>query len=351
VGGPEEVPLGDPPAEASPEKQATAPGHPRKGPTLVEVLAWVLLLSSVALHVVAMTTTYYKGEPTLAAQSDQAALYSILAACWAIAFVSGLLGPKRIAVTAGFALGLAATELGFRVSDVGGALHLGAGTAGTGMWIMTIAWGAGAAGAVLLLVAAQDRARASQGDGSEPAGRYERTAGWVAVVGLLGLATAGLFLPPWDHYQLTSTVTGVSRSVNLGNGLSGPWPIVLGNLIVAASIVILAIAGIVTRRRRRGAALVAGSLAVLAGQMVSAVIQVDQPVSPTSVGLSQGTITQLGVVIKVSLTGWFALDAIAALVLLSAMMCWATARLAQANSSARRANAPAARSAAMPSAS
>jgi len=224
------------------------------------------------------------------------------------------------------------------------------------MWIMTVAWVAGAAGAVLLCIAVRDRSRALASgspvaDEERSEGRYERTNGWVVSVAALGLATGGLFLPPWDHYQLTSTVTGVTRSVDLGNGLSGPWPIVVGNLVVAGSVVVLAVVGVTLRRRRMGAALVGGSLAVLAGQMASAVVQADQPVSPAAVGLSPSAVTQFGVVIKVSLTGWFALDAIAALTLLTTMMCWATARTAQENSSVTSGNTPDSRNSAIPLAS
>ena len=64
-------------------------------------------------------------------------------------------------MTAGIAVGLAATELGFRVSDLGGALQAGGSRAGSGLWIMTAAWVVGAAGAVLLVVAA--RSRSSRG--------------------------------------------------------------------------------------------------------------------------------------------------------------------------------------------
>ena len=62
-----------------------------------EVVAGVLILLCVVLHVVAMTQTYFHGQATLASQTDQAVLYSVLAAGWLVAFVFGLFGPDRLA--------------------------------------------------------------------------------------------------------------------------------------------------------------------------------------------------------------------------------------------------------------
>ena len=342
------VPFGPPnPDEASPvTDDLVAPR--RLG--VANVVGGVLILLCVVLHVVAMTQTYFQGQGTLGSQTDQAVLYSVLAAGWLITFVFGLFGADRLVVTAGIAVGLAATELGFRVSDLGGALQAGGSRRGSGLWIMTAAWIAGAGGAILLVVAARSRSgrgrAGARGESGE--GRYERTAGWTAGVAVLGLATAALYLPPWDHYELTATATGLTKALNLGNGLQGPWSVVLGNILVSAAIFLLAVGAMLLRHRGAGAALVIGSLVALGSQMASAVVQVDQPVSPASVGLSQGTVDQLGVVIKASLTGWFALEAILALMLLATVTFWATARVVQENSSGTFGSAPAANSPAMP---
>jgi hypothetical protein len=334
---------------AEDEQPETGAAPPRTGAT--EVVAGVFILLCVVLHVVAMTQTYFKGQATLASQTDQAVLYSVLAAAWLVAFVLGLFGPDRVVVTAGIAVGLAATEFGFRVSDLGGAIQAGGSRAGSGLWIMTAAWIAGAAGAALLVVAARSRSVRRRGGVQGGDGRYERTAGWTAGVAVLGLATAALYLPPWDHYELTATATGLTKSLNLGNGLQGPWSVVLGNVLVSSAIFLLAIGAMLLRHRGAGAALVVGSLVALGSQMASAVVQVDQPVSPAAVGLSQSTVNQLGVVIKASLTGWFALEALVALVLLASVTFWASARVVQENSSGTLGTAPAASNAAMPSAS
>jgi len=316
-------------------------------PTPIELASIGLMVCAVALNVVAMTQTYFTGQPDLVSQPDQAVLYSILAGGWALAVLICLLGPSRFAVGAALAVGIAATELGFRVSDLGGAFKVGLSQIGPGLWLMTAGWVAGAAGAAI--AASSARARLRRGDAPPPAvleGRYERTSGWILAVVALGLAVGGFFLPPWDHYQLTATVTGVAKSINLGNGLSGPWEIVLGNIVVVIALAVSPVVAVLLRHRPAGAALVCGSLLVLAAQMAAAVVQVDQAVSPDTVGIGSSTAQRLGLVVNLSLTTWFALDALSALVLFTAIMYWATARVVQANSSGSAGSAPDARSSA-----
>jgi hypothetical protein len=304
--------------------------------------AGALILGCIVLHLAAITQTYFKGEGTLGSQPDQVVLYSVLAAGWVAVLVISLLGRHRLTIGAALAVGLAATELGFRVSDLGSAISAGISEAGSGLWMVTVAWVLGALGTLLLVVAARSPAGETGGNAGEPAdGRYDRTAGWITGVGVLGLAAAALYLPPWDHYVLTATVSGEIRKVNLGNGLSGPWSVVLGNLIVVGAIFVAALVAVLLRQRRVGAALVVGSLVALGSQMASAVVQVDQPVPPAAVGLSAGTARELGVVINVSLTSWFALDALSALVLLATVTIWAVARAVRNGTPARSAVSPA----------
>src|ERR1700722_9111031 len=129
-------------------------------PTSLELVAAGLLLATVILHVVAMVPHYYggPGQGSAWSQPDQAALYSVLAAGWAVALGLGLTGPARAGVSAGAAVGLAATEFGFRLSDLGEVFRYGVGQASTGLWLMTAAWAGGAAGAVIPVLAARRRA-------------------------------------------------------------------------------------------------------------------------------------------------------------------------------------------------
>ena len=413
-------------------------------PTRLELAAGALLTGTVILHIAAMFPAYFSGlggNASLVSQPDQAALYSVLAAAWALALGVGLTGPARMPLCAGLAAGVAATELGFRVSDVGDVIRYGSGQAGAGLWLMSVAWLVGAAGAIAAVAAASERsgrgarangnvafhrpepqsflphgepfdvapeaatlpahgiaieattppgAEATSDPGSELAAipesnamlappaeappdeaapaevqaaevqptedpasasaggvRPEKSMRWTVAMGVLGAATAGAFLPSWDHY-VVATSAGRSLSFNLGNAFSGPWEVVLGNVLVAIALVAVPIAASRWRNRAAGAAAVVGGLVVLASQLVSAVAQVDQAVSPSTLGLTPSQFSQLGVRAGLKLTGWFTLDALAAFALFAAVMVWATGRVVQENSPGTLPRAPELLSEAMP---
>ena len=80
------------------------PAEAHRRPSSLDLVAAILLLSTVVLHVVAMAPGYFKGSGTgqsLMDQPDQAALYALLAAAWALALAIGLAGPARTPVSAG----------------------------------------------------------------------------------------------------------------------------------------------------------------------------------------------------------------------------------------------------------
>ncbi len=392
------------------EVVTSGPDATWRHPTRLELSAGILLAATVILHVVAMIPTYFAtlgGHASLFSQADQAAAYSILAAGWAVVLGIGLTGPSRVPICAGLATGLAVTEFGFRVSDVGAIIRYGSDLAGSGLWMMVAAWVVGAAAAVVLVVAARRRSHRLSGaapiapagerapglgedavatgsslwtgshagaglaqqvggneveaheiEASPPAATEKEpvAAGsdpgltpilWTVLLGLLGLITALCFLPAWDHY-VGVTSTGRTFSFNLGNAFSGPWEVVLGNVLVALAIVAISIAGSRLRDRGAAAAAVGGSLIVLASQFVSAVVQVDEPVTLTAIParyLEQGN--QFGI----KLTGWFTIDVLAAFALFAAVMVWATSRVVYANSRGTLPKAPEVRSEAISSAS
>lgn len=133
--------------------------HRRPAP--LDMLAGALLVATVVLHVVAMFPTYFggPGQQSLASQTDQAALYAVLAAAWALVLGLGLTGPHRTPVAAAMAVGIATTEFGFRLADTGDVFRYGSSTAGSGLWLMDAAWAVGAAAAVLAVLAARARHR------------------------------------------------------------------------------------------------------------------------------------------------------------------------------------------------
>ena len=418
--------------------------HAHRRPSALDMGAAALLLATVALHVIAMAPTYFSGpgQQSLMAQTDQAALYSVLAAAWAGALVVGLIGPHRTPVAAALAVGLAATELGFRVADLGGALRYGAGTAGAGLWLMEAAWAVGAAAAVVAVLAARSRhasrravpegipaptwgaadseppaaanpyapvegesagepaseaapmataaptaepAAVGAGPAAEPwsaAGEttsvmaapdptdrweamgppaddhpaetpeeaHERLA-WSALVAVLALLVAGAFLPAWDRAFATSSQSGQTIYRNLGNAFSGPWQQVIGTVLAAVALAAVPIVAIRLRNRAVGAAAAIGALLGLTTQLVAAVVQVDQPLSPGELGFTAAQVNQLGLVLGLKLTGWFTVDALAAYALFAAVLVWATLRHDHEYSPGTVPSAPEARSEAMRTAS
>jgi hypothetical protein len=181
-----------------------------------------------------------------------------------------------------------------------------------------------------------------------PSGPYgARLTGLVA---FLGLITAGAFLPAWDRYVGVVTTSGRTVSFNLGNAFSGPWPLVLGNVLVAVALVGVPVLGSRLRDRAVAGWLVVGSLLVLASQFTAAIVQVNQPVPPSVAGLTPAQAAQLGLELHLSLTGWFTLDVLAAYGLFVAVMVIGYLRpapahetSAQENSAGTWPSAPAAR--------
>jgi hypothetical protein len=517
---------------------AQAQTNPARRPAWLDLCAAGLLLSTVVLHVVAMFPRYFGGslaQGSLWSQPDQAALYAVLAAGWALALGLVLAGPARMRLGAAVAVGLAVTELGFRVADLGQALHEGVGQSSTGMWLMTASWVTGAAGAMVATLAVIHRARIdADGDepspvpapvgtaGVEPSAWPPSVASWggdldpasavpsapvpppdpgsaelwgpkpdpdqgwaaqwgpeseadtgppapwapapgpdrpiasgparligsgparpapptpdpaplspwayplaapagtpaevrtggdapllpvpretaaapvdpttpvpleptasvgvdattavgvdstsampidsspaappapsgaygvgpTALVAVLALITAGAFLPAWDRYVGQVTTTGRSITFNLGNAFSGPWPLILGNVLVALALVSVPIVATRLRDRAVAASVVAGSLLALAAQFTTAIVQVNQPVPASVVGLTPAQAAQLGLQLHQSLTGWFTIDVLAAYALFVAVMVIGYLRpvAVQENSAGTWASAPEARS-------
>ena len=444
--------------------QALAIGAPDarvRHPSVLELSAAGMLATAVILHLVALIPQYYggPGQGSLWSEPDQAAQYLLLSAGWALALGVALTGPARVRLGAAIAVGVAATELGFRLSDLGEVFRYGSAAAAPGLWLMTAAWVVGAAGAALAVLAvhaqrgsaslaaapgstreessagfgvaggdagrasalsgpgrpqpvlsaggssaapgaapsfaapietrdawrpeaapasaAPEETRAAWGPEAAPVlrppdatwplspGRSDATeslgpvrpdttgtAGWgvggwsdgmaaaamaetpagsvgagpTALVALLALATAGAFLPAWDHYAGTATATGRDVSFNLGDAFSGPWQVVIGAVLTAAALVIIPVVAIRMRSRVTGAALVAGSLIVLGVAVHLRCGSVDNAVPPSVAGLSGAQASRLGLQLHMTLTGWFTFDLLAAFALFVAVMVVAHVR-------------------------
>ena len=148
----------------------------------------------------------------------------------------------------------------------------------------------------------------------------------IALVAVLAAVTAGAFLPAWDHYTGVATSTGRTVTFNLGNAFSGPWQVVLGNVLAALAFVIVPIVAVTRRNRVVGAALTSGALVVLASQFAAAVLQVDQPVPSSILGISPGRASQVGLQLRLNLTTWFTVDLLIAFALFVTAMVVAFSR-------------------------
>jgi hypothetical protein len=313
----------------------------------VDVLVAALLSGAVALHVAGMFFVYTSGA-TAVSQPDQAVTFSVLAAGWAAALGLWLAGSTR-RLGAALAVGLGASELGLRAVDVGSVVHYGTSAGGAGLWLEAAGWLAGAVGAAVAVVSLM---RARRNVAPAPVAADERSLAATVLLTIAGMAIAGAFLPAWDHYLVYLGSSSQPRVVNEGNALSGPWEIVAGNVAAAAAFVLVPLVASRLRSLALSAAAILGSLVVVSSQLASAVVQVDQKVTAAGLGLSRAQATQFGFVgATVRLTGWFTLEAIAALVLLVAAVLRATTRPVYESSSRSLPNAPEMRSDAMPSAS
>lgn len=191
-----------------PTYQPSEVGH---RPGALDMWAGGLLLATVVLRVVALVPPYFGGSDrqSLWSQPDQAALYLVLLGGWALALAFGLSGPLRARLGAALAVGLAVTEFGFRLSDLGEVFRYGTGQAAAGLWLMTAAWLLGAVGAVVAVLAVRHRSRA--------AGDRTRAASWP--VSGTGYTVAVAPSTPWSvGTEVGASGTEVDSPAGLGSG-------------------------------------------------------------------------------------------------------------------------------------
>jgi hypothetical protein len=294
----------------SPPAPASSPRVLRAGqPTWRDVVpAGALLVLSVGMHIAAMFPAY-TGNPPVSVVSIgyETAIYICLALGWA---ATALLVLTRLSVRGGVALGagIAAVELGFLVTDLAGAVQ-GAGRPTPGVWLAFAALGLGAAGVLL---------GASMVPMGGPRLRpYDLSLQPRAVVTVLvALLAVAAFLPSWDKYEVVNAA-GRTTTVTLGNAFSQPAGIMAGELVAAFAITTVAILGAFWAPPAVGAWMTGGALIALSSQIISALVQVNQPLSVT-IGGERAT---------VALTWWWAIDAgaavaLAGLALWSALASW-----------------------------
>ena len=197
-----------------PNYQPSELGH---RPGALDMWAGGLLLATVVLRVVALVPPYFGGSDrqSLWSQPDQAVLYLVLLGGWALALAFGVSGPLRARLGAALAVGLAVTEFGFRLSDLGEVFRYGTGQAAAGLWLMTAAWLLGAAGAVVAVLAVRHRSR-WDGARTEPASWPVSGTGYTVAVAPSTPRSASL---PWSAgTEMGVAATEVGSPAGLGSG-------------------------------------------------------------------------------------------------------------------------------------
>ncbi len=249
----------------------------------------------------------YVGSPSLASQADQLVPHLLYLAAWAASaalIVAGLparSGMTRTGAVAG--IGLSAVTFGLFFTDLGQVISGGAGLLGAGLVLTLLGWAACAAGSALAFTARPD------GNGPQAGGRPVRPrahhAGPVALLLLAAVGTVATFVPSWDSYTLAQPSTGAAQTVTAGNAFAYPGPMIAGSVLVIAAVIAVAVLAALWHPARQGAAVLAGAVVALAGQAISALIQVSEPVSPSLFGISPARAAAEGLTISAGLTPVF----------------------------------------------
>ena len=115
----------------------------------------------------------------------------------------------------------------------------------------------------------------------------------LTIAALAAVGAAVSFAPSWDSYTLR-TAAGLTSSLTAGNSSANPAPVIVGDLAVMVTLVAVVIVAALWRPVRLGALLLAGAAIPMAAQAISALVQVSEPVSAASFGISPARAAQAG---------------------------------------------------------
>jgi hypothetical protein len=257
-----------------------------------------LLAAGVACGIAGLFPAYLSGA-SLASDPASLVPHVIYLATW---LASGLLvmrGGTLRRVGALLGLGTSIVAFGYFLADLGTVLSGGTSALSSGLAFGLISW----------LLCATGAAVAAWPPGTAGTLRWQlarngRRAVTLAVSVTLAVGVAVAFAPAWDSYTLR-TSSRLIQVVTAGNIFSNPGPVIAGNVAVMVALIAVAVAAALWQPARLGAALLAGALIPMAGQAISALIQVSQSVSPTQFGISPGRAAQAGLTITSGLTPAF----------------------------------------------
>ncbi len=283
------------------------------------VIAAALLGVGVVLGIVGLFPGYI-GTPSLASLPGQLVAHLIYLAGWAGCSALVFLGGTRQRIGGLAGIGVSAITLGLFASDAATAATAKAGTSliMAGLILTLISWGACTAGAIL--------AFASSRQAAGPA----RPGGGRQLVPLVALIVAGIgaaiaFAPSWDRFTVES-ISGPLQSITEGNAFSNPGAVIGADVATMIALVAVVVVAALWRRASLGAALLAGALVPLVGQVISALVQLGQAVSPDQFGYTPVQIYTLGLTVSsgVTIAFWVFCGFVIALILSVAQMVMAS---------------------------
>ncbi len=301
--------LSSPVAPPPPTPAPPPPPARRRGVDGWAASATLPLVAAAVLHVVGLFLGQGGGLGPMAHSAQSVVAEVVLAGGWLLAAALAAPAwtrPAGAAVGAGLALG----ELGLVVSEL---LGLGT-TPGPGYVVVAAGWLVGAIGAaVTVLGSPLHLGRPS---------RHQPPALLAPLAAVAAIVMAVALLPAWDHYVLYIHAVGQSRALDEGSAFAASTPTgaLVGDLMAAVAWVGVPVAGVLWRPGRIGVLAGAGVLVAVASQVTSAVVGFDAP------GTLRGLVTpqeiqRYGVVLQSSsLTGWYDVEVLAALVLAMLLM-------------------------------
>jgi hypothetical protein len=272
-------------------------------------VAAVLLAVGVLLGVAGLFPAYFTGQ-SLTATSSQLVPHVVDLVAWAAAAVLALLGGSRARIGGLLGTGLGAVTLGLFASDLATATagHEGV---GAGMIVTLGGWLGCTLGSAVALVASRDGKPADDGAAAAggPRGALRRPrwtdAGPVALLALCAIGAAASFVPSWDRYTLAESSTGAAQTITLGNAFQNPGWVIFANVVTVVALVAVAVTASLWRPARHGSALLAGAVIAMAGQGISALLQVSQPASPAMFGFTTAQAQADGLTISSGVTSIF----------------------------------------------
>ena len=305
-------PVSGPPAVPGPWRPAAGPGSWRSaagssslaaGPRWAGIrsagplTAAILLMVGVACGLAGLFPGYLSGT-SLAQEPADLVPHVIYLAVWTASALLIASGGIRQRMGALLALGLSIVTFGLFLADLGTVISGGAHLVGPGLVLGLAGWLACTAGSVLAF-----RLRSADA----PRKLDVRQRGPVltlAVAVLAALGAAIAFAPSWDRYTLR-TAAGLTQSLTAGNSFANPGPVIAGDVAVMVALVLVVAVAALWRPVRLGAALLAGAAIPMVAQAISALIQVSEPVSAASFGISPAQASQAGLTISSGVTAAF----------------------------------------------